>query len=375
MYNSRLANGERKRGRVRELDGIRGLAILLILILHYFVEIAPTRYALLFRLAWSGVDLFFVLSGFLIAGILLDARNSASYYKTFYLRRFYRIIPLYAIWLGIFVITVPAVGARGGPPLTETFNAYIPLWTYFLFLQNFAIAIKQGFGSYWMGITWSLAVEEQFYLVLPLLVRRLTGKGLLAGSIGAILVAPALRFLFHLSGSKPLVAYTLLPTRADALAFGVLLALAYRNEKVWHWLSANRTAIYLVFLLLMVGIIAWTILGLDLTATIGFSWLAAFYASLMVLVLAKPGALERRVFGSPVLVKLGTVAYAVYLLHSGILHLYHYFIFHATPIVNNPPTLFVTLLALFTTLALAQISWVYLENPLIRKARLRYDYY
>jgi peptidoglycan/LPS O-acetylase OafA/YrhL len=326
-------------------------------------------------LAWSGVDLFFVLSGFLIAGILLDARNSASYYKTFYLRRFYRIIPLYAIWLGIFVITVPAVGARGGPPLTETFNAYIPLWTYFLFLQNFAIAIKQGFGSYWMGITWSLAVEEQFYLVLPLLVRRLTGKGLLAGSIGAILVAPALRFLFHLSGSKPLVAYTLLPTRADALAFGVLLALAYRNEKVWHWLSANRTAIYLVFLLLMVGIIAWTILGLDLTATIGFSWLAAFYASLMVLVLAKPGALERRVFGSPVLVKLGTVAYAVYLLHSGILHLYHYFIFHATPIVNNPPTLFVTLLALFTTLALAQISWVYLENPLIRKARLRYDYY
>ncbi len=370
MYNNRLANG----GRIRELDGIRGLAILLILILHYFVEITPTKYALLFRLAWSGVDLFFVLSGFLIAGILLDAKNSASYYRTFYLRRFYRIIPVYAIWLGIFVVAVLGIGSRGGPALTGVFNAGIPLWTYFLFLQNFAMAILGGFGSYWMGITWSLAVEEQFYLVLPLLVRRLTGKGLMAGSVAVILVAPALRFIFHLSGSKPLVAYTLLPTRADALAFGVLLALAYRHEKVWHWLCTNRTSIYLVFLLLMLGIVAWTLLGLDLTATIGFSWLAALYSTLMLLVLAKPGPLERRVFGGPPLVNLGTVAYAVYLFHSGVLHLFHYLAFRNTPIVNSPLTLMLTLLALFATLLLAQISWRFLEKPLIRRGHARYRY-
>jgi peptidoglycan/LPS O-acetylase OafA/YrhL len=370
MYNNRLANG----GRIRELDGIRGLAILLILILHYFVEITPTKYALLFRLAWSGVDLFFVLSGFLIAGILLDAKNSASYYRTFYLRRFYRIIPVYAIWLGIFVVAVLGIGSRGGPALTGVFNAGIPLWTYFLFLQNFAMAILGGFGSYWMGITWSLAVEEQFYLVLPLLVRRLTGKGLLAGSVAVILVAPALRFVFHLSGSKPLVAYTLLPTRADALAFGVLLALAYRHEKVWHWLCTNRTSIYLVFLLLMLGIVAWTLLGLDLTATIGFSWLAALYSTLMLLVLAKPGPLERRVFGGSPLVNLGTVAYAVYLFHSGVLHLFHYLAFRNTPIVNSPLTLMLTLLALFATLLLAQISWRFLEKPLIRRGHARYRY-
>jgi peptidoglycan/LPS O-acetylase OafA/YrhL len=320
-------------------------------------------------LAWSGVDLFFVLSGYLIAGILLDAESAVSYYKTFYFRRFYRIIPLYVIWLGIFVIGVLAVGSRGGPAMNAIFNDYIPLWTYFLFLQNIAISIKGGFGSFWMGITWSLAVEEQFYFLLPLLVRRLNRKALLVVSVGVILIDPVLRVMSHLSGATALVSY-----RADALAFGVLLALAYRHEKVWHLLRANRTSIYLVFLFLMVGIVAWTLLGLDLTTTIGFSWMAAFYASLMLLVLAKPGPLERRVFGCPPLVKLGTIAYAVYLFHSGILHLYHYFVFHDLPVVNSPLTLLVTLLALFTTLLLAQISWVFLEKPLIRKARDQYRY-
>jgi peptidoglycan/LPS O-acetylase OafA/YrhL len=102
--------------------------------------------------------------------------------------------------------------------------------------------------------------------------------------------------------------------------------------------------------------------------------MAVFDFTLILLCLAKPGPIERFVFGGPVLVHLGTVAYAVYLFHSGVLHLFHYFAFHETPIVNSPSTLMVTLIALATTLLLAQISWRFLEKPLIRRGHKKYGY-
>src|ERR1700687_4769637 len=95
-------------GRIPELDGLRGMAILLVLVAHYFA-VPGTRAASLlngywFRLGWTGVDLFFVLSGFLIGGILLEVRDSPNYFRTFYARRFFRIIPLYFAWILIYVV-------------------------------------------------------------------------------------------------------------------------------------------------------------------------------------------------------------------------------------------------------------------------------
>src|SRR5271155_3009302 len=98
-------------GRIAELDGIRGLAIGMVLIYHYFlIRIdVPVRSAAAYalstgRLAWSGVDLFFVLSGFLIGGILLEARGSVNYFRVFYTRRFFRIVPIYALLLLCFPV-------------------------------------------------------------------------------------------------------------------------------------------------------------------------------------------------------------------------------------------------------------------------------
>jgi peptidoglycan/LPS O-acetylase OafA/YrhL len=110
-------------GRIPELDGVRGLAILLVLVWHYFqngfggVPIArgawqAYSFAML-RLTWSGVDLFFVLSGFLIGGILLDAKTSDHYYRTFYVRRMYRISPLYFLWMALFVVGLYYVSPPG----------------------------------------------------------------------------------------------------------------------------------------------------------------------------------------------------------------------------------------------------------------------
>jgi peptidoglycan/LPS O-acetylase OafA/YrhL len=111
-------------GRIPELDGIRGLAILLVLVWHYFghfegvLQRSWQAYALAtLRLSWSGVDLFFVLSGFLIGGILYDAKDSKSYYQTFYRRRILRIFPLYFLWIALFITGLKFVGPNSADPL------------------------------------------------------------------------------------------------------------------------------------------------------------------------------------------------------------------------------------------------------------------
>src|SRR5262249_7320132 len=122
----------RLKGRIVELDGLRKLAILLVLVCHYVAGASSaglgTWQAYAFaplRLTWSGVDLFFVLSGFLIGGILLDAKSSGTYYRSFYFRRFLRIFPIYYIWIGIFCVALYVVKPHG---LGGVFNSEIPTW-------------------------------------------------------------------------------------------------------------------------------------------------------------------------------------------------------------------------------------------------------
>src|ERR1700730_12028781 len=121
------------------------------------------------NLGWSGVDLFFVLSGFLIGGILLDARQSANYFRVFYTRRFFRIIPIYYVFL-LIVLGLSSLGTFG---LTSDFSWMfvwrLPWLPQFLFLQNFWMALINNFGAQGLGVTWSLAVEEQFYVTIPAL--------------------------------------------------------------------------------------------------------------------------------------------------------------------------------------------------------------
>src|SRR5262249_24162040 len=144
--------------RIPEHDGLRGTAIFLVLTYHYVDTITVThqvgfRYYVehLFRLGWTGVDLFFVLSGFLIGGILRDVRSSSSYFRTFYIRRFFRIIPLYYAWILAYILLVSVAGAavlaqanRGA--LTKP-NALI--YEHFLFLQNFSLLKFAGLASAW----------------------------------------------------------------------------------------------------------------------------------------------------------------------------------------------------------------------------------
>ena len=165
--------------RVPELDGIRGMAILVVVIFHWVTleaqSILPERIENVLSFGWSGVDLFFVLSGFLIGGILFDARDSSNYFKVFYMRRFYRIVPLYgAICLTTLVIYYAHLSTHAwlfrGPKL--------PWYSYLTFAQNVWMVKLHTLGYWQLAVTWSLAVEEQFYLTLPFVIRFTSRKTL-----------------------------------------------------------------------------------------------------------------------------------------------------------------------------------------------------
>lgn len=161
--------------RIAELDGIRGCAILSVLLYHYIfcqVSVGPKSMgAYLLKpltLGWAGVDLFFVLSGFLIAGILMDNRRASNLFSTFYIRRCCRIFPLYYAVFCVFALF--GLFLRHQPDFQWLFKYSHPLWSYATYSQNILMGLKGGLGCNWMAPTWSLAVEEQFYAFLPLLV-------------------------------------------------------------------------------------------------------------------------------------------------------------------------------------------------------------
>jgi peptidoglycan/LPS O-acetylase OafA/YrhL len=377
---SAVWNNPRLKGRIPELDGVRGLAILLVLVWHYIqctvsVGIGTWQaYALVpFRLTWSGVDLFFVLSGFLIGGILYDAKESDNYFKTFYCRRIFRIFPIYFIWIVLFVFGLYAAGNHSSGPLRTLFNWDIPVWSYPLFIQNFFMSAHRNFGPQWMAITWSLAVEEQFYLLLPFFIRRLSYRGITKLAVASVVVAPIVRGILLWSGNDYFGPYTLLPCRADALGFGVLIAIACRDKTAWAWLESHRPHLYAAFLVLGCGVVFLTLRQRYLYG-IGLTWIAAFYASMFLLTVINPGKIELFIFRSQLLRKLGTVAYAVYLFHQGINSLFHMAIFGAEPKIVGLSSLGVTVLSLVTVFALSAISWKLLEKPLIRHAHSTYQY-
>ncbi len=369
----------RLQGRISELDGLRGLAILFVIVWHYIaclVVPAPgslgARLMLPLQIAWSGVDLFFVLSGFLIGGILLDARSSPRYFKTFYMRRLHRIFPLYYLWLATFGI---ALALPLPDYLSKLFNQELPWWSYPLYVQNIFMAVRQRFGAEWLGMTWSLAVEEQFYLILPLVVRILRPANLAKFIIGAILAAPVLRLAIYWSGNEYYGPYTLLPCRADSLGCGVLCALLLRRQAAWEWLVRRRGYVYSILAILAGGVVfLWSHSQGRIMNSIGYTWLALFYSTWLILAVVQPDRAVRALLNHPLIQRCGLLAYGLYMFHQGINSLLHGLVFRAPPVIHGISTALVTGLAAALTFVAASLSWKYFEKPLVARGQSRYSY-
>jgi peptidoglycan/LPS O-acetylase OafA/YrhL len=357
---------------------LRGLAIFMVVFGHY-ASFKPeqgwpaTIIRTIFPLAWSGVDLFFVLSGFLIGGLLLNFRGTENYIKAFYIRRICRIFPLYFLCLGIFLILPWLLSGHHasiwyGWLFEEDFSK-VPRWSFVIFLQNLFYAKTYLAGNFWVAVTWSLAVEEQFYLLLPMLIWLVPDRKLPFVLVPLILFAPAFRLFLYLYHPK-IFPYVLLPCRMDTLLIGVLCAYWMRHERTRRCLEENQDRLFLALSILLLGVVyltacAPTTYSFEMVF-LGYTWMALLYACLLLIsITARKGVVITIMTFTP-LRKLGVIAYGVYLIHMAINILMHGLI-----LGKEPPTItsisdgFVTLVALLTTLLLASLSWHFLEKPII----------
>ncbi len=229
------------------LDGVRGIAILMVTVFHFarvFQLHTHSRLGMALirplQCGWCGVDLFFALSGFLITGILLDSRSADNYFSSFYMRRMLRIFPLYYGVLLLWFVVLPWVTGTRGAAL---FGADRQVW-FWLYLSNWTDVF--GREVRYLGHLWSLAIEEQFYLLWPILVYALSSRRLLHTCVAVCVFALGLRIAFKLAGFPDEACHRLTPARIDTLAAGAIVAVMIRDKSLFPRLrsfSSRRVGI------------------------------------------------------------------------------------------------------------------------------------
>lgn len=312
-------------GHIPALDGLRGFIILIIF--HHFNYlkegngVGEQLYLAVVHLSQMSLDVFFVVSGFLITGILYDSKGGQGYFKNFYIRRTLRIFPLYYGFLLFWFVVLPLVIAplvwRGaGREFTVPWSTQAWYWAY---LTNMMLAVDWWVQPRNTTHLWSLAVEEQFYLVWPLLVLVCSRRRLMAVCLACVALAPLIRTGLWLAGAHPNAGYTLMPARMDSLALGALVALVARGPGGLQafvrpaWLAGGLAVVAALGILAATG-------GFDerepIVQTVGWSVSSLLGGAILVLTLMSgPGSFRHRLTTSRVLLLFGTYSYAIYVFH------------------------------------------------------------
>ncbi len=328
--------------RIAQLDGLRAIAVLAVFAQH--AVHAPL---------WMGVDLFFVLSGFLITGILLDRKaRHVPYFSYFYARRARRILPPYLLLLAVSSLLFGTAWVHDWP------------W-YAFFATNIGDALGQS-GHDSLNILWSLAVEEQFYVVWPFVVLLLPTRRLALAAAALVLAAPLLRAIATPWFATFWPIYYLTPFRMDLLAAGALLALAVRADPTM--LPRFKPLAVALFFAALAALAAlhlhfprFRAENTPLSNATLYSISLVLCTSAVAIALASQGWV-RRVLSHPVLVYIGTISYTIYLIHLTILYA-------VWPLGYGRWTS--AALALGVTLAYASASWFLFERRLTRGPRSR----
>jgi peptidoglycan/LPS O-acetylase OafA/YrhL len=263
-----------------------------------------------------GVDLFFVLSGFLITGLLYDSKGSARYFRDFYVRRTLRIFPLYYGVLAALFLFLPLSPTSHPAGLTESAHHQAWLW---LYASNVYLAIHRGWVLPYVGHFWSLAVEEQFYLVWPIVVLSFGRRSLLGICVLVTILALVFRSVLSYSGAGYVAQVVLTPCRFDALCIGGFLALAVRAvglERVARTARWSLGPLLGLVLLAYVWNAVWGTLS-DLVLPIRGTLIALTFGSLLVTSLAaKTRSVLSRLLRSRVMCFRGTRSYGLYVFHG-----------------------------------------------------------
>jgi peptidoglycan/LPS O-acetylase OafA/YrhL len=366
------------RKRLPSLDGVRGIAILSVFMYHYAGGLGRnTGSAALHALGWftglgwSGVDLFFVLSGFLITGILVDTQRDPGYYRTFYIRRVLRIFPIYYLFLLICAILAIVFGLHLG-------LAHLSFLVYLGYPAALIWpAIVQVTPAVAVTHLWSLSVEEQFYMLWPFMIARFkTPERILRGCFVIIILSLGYRALIWIPGGLPdSWAYASLPGRMDSLAFGAVAAVLVRGplqRRVAQWAPLICAAGIISFIIIC-GVRRAVTHSDPLVLTLGLTALGLGNSGLVIL--AASGGRLASMLSLRVLRIFGKYSYGLYLYHfplSVLLSRQREHFVAATHSMILGSILFVVF-AFGTNLAVAAISFRFIESPLLSlKSRFGY---
>ena len=345
--------------RITALDGVRGLMTILVVVSHYFGELVHGITALMF--GWIGVDMFFVLSGFLIGKLILEKQHHANFFAVFYVRRCCRIIPAYILTVLVLYGLVQTITAPWGDA-----DVQFPLLAYLTFSQGFFMVAHHSIGAHWLAPTWTLGVEEHFYLIVPALIvftpRRWLGRILLA----SVVLTVGLRGLLYYSAlGNETAALVLLPGRADTLALGLLAALAVKAPgiawaRLMPWLRGAP----------IVCLVATSLIKLSSDALFGvFAPLLVGAGCAAFLLCIVHGAPEAKRFESKALRFVGNNGYCLYLTHLPVLGLMHGLILGTRPDLVTPAQWLVTFAALPVCGIIGWGMTKLIEEPLTRYGR------
>jgi peptidoglycan/LPS O-acetylase OafA/YrhL len=342
------------------LDGIRGLAVLMVVFYHTgggAQSSQPLLHAIgvVNKYGWTGVTLFFVLSGFLITGILWDTREDPHHLKNFYARRSLRIFPLYYFALLLVLI--------GSIPAGTFHECLRKMWIYVLYLQN-----VDAFGLHPHALPsplvtvhfWSLAVEEQFYLLWPALLLRMKTLAQAQRLCAYVFIASALGSVAYGFTSNPMPHSPALWANAGSLAFGGYIAIAMRRGL---WIDA-KFFMPISFVIFILGS-----LGSDRIRTIfDLTAIAIFWGCLIVMSLEK-GRVQR-VFEVAWLRWIGTISYGMYIYHWLFRTYFDWLATRIAPHAGYSKHQAIRFVVTFVlTILLAWVSFTFFEKPISRLKR------
>jgi peptidoglycan/LPS O-acetylase OafA/YrhL len=355
--------------RVPELEGIRGIAISLVLLFHLRTP--------LLSIGWCGVDLFFVLSGFLITSILLATKESRAYFRSFYGRRVLRIFPLYFVALFVvFYLGLP-IAQRFGWAHAVAFRDQIWFW---LYVSNWRNAF--GHNLYYLSHFWSLAVEEQYYLFWPLAVFLLSRRSLASLCFATVIGCLLLRIVFGLSGANPELLQRATIFRIDTLAMGGLVALLVTGSKPTDRMQRYFRNAALLSAAVVVGVIVvsgTSQLQLPMV-TLGYTALGIASAWVVWYSTANCGSPDFvcRVFRARPLRELGKYSYGMYVLHYPLIILVleaaKRFVARHSGQWSGTAHLVAILIGFGGSYLAALVSWKLIESHFLRlKDKFRYE--